>query len=151
MKGSEKQMIESNEVAKNDFNMGGSGVPHEKQNEIFNRLVEENALELYYIKDKTDPNNLINEFRTDGNEPKDFGYYQGPLKLLEDLRDENINPKEVLKNQARLKSDLNKIKIRDKKLPNQKNTINNITNFFDLREKRTDFFRDYSFLLSEAK
>ena len=29
--------------------------------------------------------------------------------------------------------------------------MQNVQNFFDSREKITDFFRDYSFLLSEAK
>ena len=33
----------------------------------------------------------------------------------------------------------------------QINVIQNVENFFDLREKIIDFFRDYSFLLSEAK
>ena len=33
----------------------------------------------------------------------------------------------------------------------KKNSIKNIANFFDLREKIIDFFRDYSFSLSEAK
>ena len=33
----------------------------------------------------------------------------------------------------------------------KKNTIKNISNIFDLREKIIGFFRDYSFLLSEAK
>ena len=61
------------------------------------------------------------------------------MKLLEDLRDVNINLKEVLKNQERFKSDLSEINIK------------NITNFFDLREKIIDFFRDYTFLISEAK
>ena len=51
---------------------------------------------------------------------------------LKDFRDGNINPKEVLKNQARFKSDLSEIKTGAKKSPNQKNTIKNITNFFDL-------------------
>ena len=56
------------------------------------------------------------------------------MELFEDLRDGNINPKEALKNQARFKSDLSEIKIGGKKSPNQKNTIKNISNFFDLRE-----------------
>ena len=68
-----------------------------------------------------------------GSEPKDFGNYQAPLKLFEDLRDRNINPKEVFKNQARFKSDLSEIKIGGQ-TPNQTNTINNFTNFFDLQK-----------------
>ena len=38
-----------------------------------------------------------------------------PLKLFEDLGDGEINPKEVLKNQARFKSNLSEIKTLRKK------------------------------------
>ena len=86
------------------------------------------------MKDEIDPNNLVYTLKTDGNESIDFENYQMPLKLFEHLRDGNINPKEVLKNQARFKSDLSEVKIGGEKSPNQKNTIKNITNFFDLQE-----------------
>ena len=43
-----------------------------------------------------------------------------PLKLFEDLRDGEISQKEVLKNQARCKSDLSKIKIGGKKSKDKK-------------------------------
>ena len=46
---------------------------------------------------------------------------------------------------------MKKIKTGGKKSIHQKDTIKNITTFFDLREKIIDFCRDYSFLLSEAK
>ena len=39
-----KQIIESNEVTKNDFNIDRSGVSHKKQKEILNRLVKERTL-----------------------------------------------------------------------------------------------------------
>ena len=71
------------------------------------------------------------------------------MELFKDLKD--VSLKEVLKNQARFKSDLSEIKIGSKKSSNQTNTIENITNFFDLQEKVINFFRDYSFLISEAK
>ena len=99
IKESGKQIIESNEVAKNDFNIDKSGVLHEKQKEIFNRLVKERALEFDDINYMIDTNKLVNRFKTNGNELKDFGNYQMPLKLFEDLSDGDINPKEVLKNQ----------------------------------------------------
>ena len=69
-----------------------------KQKEIFNGFVKKRALEFSDIKDKFDPNNLGYTFKTDGNEPKDCRNYKTPLKLFEDLRDGNINPKEALKN-----------------------------------------------------
>ena len=37
------------------------------------------------------------------------------------------------------------------KLEDQIIVIENVENFFDLREKIIDFFRDYSFLLSQVK
>ena len=110
IKESAKQTIESNKAAKNDFNIDRTGVTHEKQKEIFNELVKERALEFSDIKDKLDPNNLVYTFKTDENEPKDFGNYKTPLKLFEDLRDGNINSKEELKNQERFKSDLSEKK-----------------------------------------
>ena len=151
IKESGKQIIESNEVNKDDFNIGRSGVTHENQKEIFNGLVKERALEFYKIKDEINPNDLVYTFKTDGNEPKDFINYKSQFKLFEDLKDGSINPKEGLKNQARFKLDLSEIKIGGNKSQDQKDTLKNIYNFFDLREKIIDFFRDYSFLLSDAK
>ena len=93
---------------------------HEKQKEIFNRLGKERDLKFSDIKGKIDPTSLVYIFQTGGNEPNDFGNYQMPLKLFEDLRDGDINSKEVLKNQARFKSDLSEIKSGVRKSPNQK-------------------------------
>ena len=86
---------------------------HEKQKEIFNRLVKERALEFCDIKDKFDLNNLVHKFS--GNENKSKDLWQN---LFEDLRNGDINPKEVLKNQARFKSNLSEIKVGGKKLIN---------------------------------
>ena len=104
----------------------------EKQEELFSRLVEERAHEFFDIKDNIDLNKLVYKFKTGVNEPKDFTNYQIPWKLSEDLREGDINPKEVLKNQARFKLDLSEIKTGGKKLPHQKDIIKNITTFFDL-------------------
>ena len=124
---------------------------NEKQEELFSRLVEERAHEFVDIKDNIDLNKLVYKFKTGVNEPKDFTNYQIPWKLSEDLREGDINPKEVLKNQARFKLDLSEIKTGGKKLPHQKDIIKNITTFFDLWEQIIDFFKDFSFLLFEVK
>ena len=117
----------------------------EKQIEIFDRLVKERVLEFANIKDKIDPNNLVYILKHGENESKGFGNCLMPLKLFEDLRDGDINPKELLKNQERFKSCLIEIKIGVNKSVNQKDTIKNITILFDLQQKFIDFFRDYSF------
>ena len=87
---------------------------------------------------------MVYRFKATENEPKDFGSYQMPLGLFEDLQDGDINPKEVLKKQARFKLDLSEVKI-GKKNSRSKNTIKNIATFFDVRGKIIDWFRDYSF------
>ena len=54
-----KEIIESNKVAKNDFNINKSGVSNEKH-----RRVEEKVHEFPDIKDKSDPNKLEYKFKT---------------------------------------------------------------------------------------
>ena len=73
-----------------------------------------------------------------------------PLKLFENLRNGHVNPLEVLKTQVKFKSDIRRIRTGSNKSQDHKNTIRN-TIFFNLREKIIQLFRDYSFLLSEAK
>ena len=73
--------------------------------------------------------------------------------MFKNLRDRYVNPKEVVKNQTRFKLGLGEIKKgnRSHKLEEQLNLIQHIKDFFDLQEKIIELFRDYSFLLSEAK
>ena len=97
-----KQITESNEIAKNGFNIERSGMLFDKQKEISNDLVRERSLELFDIKDKIDPNNLVYVYSTDKDNRKDFGNYQMPMKLFENLGDGEIDPKEVLKIKQRL-------------------------------------------------
>ena len=62
---------------------------------IFNKLLNKRASEFVDMKDKTDPNKLIYNFK---NEGKDFRNYQTPLKFFENFRDGDVDPKEVFKN-----------------------------------------------------
>ena len=98
---------------------------------------------------------MIYNYKTEGISPKDFSfsYYRNPIKLVKDLRDANINPKKVLKDQIKFKSDLGKIKKGNpiSKSEDQISVTQNIENFFGLREKIIDFFRDGYLLLSEAE
>ena len=89
---------------------------------------------------------MIYKYQTEGISPKDFGNYQNPIELFKDLRDGNINPKEVLKDQINFDQTRAKSKSKD-----QISVIQNLEIFFWLREKIIDFMRDYSLLLSEDK
>ena len=85
---------------------------------------------------------MIYKYKTEGISPKDFRNYQNPIELFKDLKDDNINPKEVLKDQINFKPDLREIKKGNKKSKSedQISVIENVEKFFDLREKNIDFF-----------
>ena len=54
--------------------------------------------------------NLIYKYKTERISSKDFRNYQTPIELFKNLKDSNIDPKEVLKDQISFKSDLDEIK-----------------------------------------
>ena len=71
-------------------------------------LLKEDLLDLEIQKNK-----LILILSTEEIEEissKDYSNYQNLIKLFKDLRDGNIKPKELLKYQINLKSDLDEIK-----------------------------------------
>ena len=48
---------------------------------------------------------MIYKYKTEEMNPKDFSVNKNPIHLFKNLRDGNINPKEVLRNQINFKSD----------------------------------------------
>ena len=55
------------------------------------------------LKKGINPDNLIYKYKSERISTKDFRNYEDPIKLFKDLRDGNINPKEVLKDQINFK------------------------------------------------
>ena len=49
---------------------------------------------------------MIDNYKTEWRSPKDFSNYQISIDLFINLRDANVNPREVSKNQIDFKSDL---------------------------------------------
>ena len=99
--------------------------PLAKQKEVSNKFLAGNASEFDDITGKINSNKFINQFRTEKKIPKAFSDYRMPIELFEDLRDGNVDPKEVLKNQVKFKSDISEIKAgsnnsEDKKTYNKK-------------------------------
>ena len=77
---------------------------------IFNESVEEKSFEFQNLKEKINSDNLIYKYETERIIPKDLSNYQNLIDLFINLRDDNINPRELLKNQIKFKSDLSEIK-----------------------------------------
>ena len=120
---------------------------------IFNELIEERSSGFRDLENSINPDNLIYKYKNEGISPKVFKNYQNRIELFKYKRDGNIKPNEILKDRINFKSDLSEIKKENpkSKSKDQISVIQNVENFLDLREKIADFFRDYSFLLSEAK
>ena len=81
-----------------------------KKKNIFNELVEKTSSEFRSLEKRINPDNLIYKYKIERRSPKDFRNYQNPIELFKELRDGNINPEEVLKDQVNFKSDLDEIK-----------------------------------------
>ena len=101
-------------------------------------VLEKGLLSFINLEKRINPNNFIYKDKTERISLKDFSNYQNLIVL----RDGNINPKEVLKNQINFKSDLGEIKKGNPHLKSkdQISIIQNVENIFDLRGKNTDFF-----------
>ena len=106
---------------------------------MFNKLVEEKSSEFRNLERRSNPDDLIQKHKTEGRILKDFRNYQNPIELFKDLRDGNINPRQVLRDQINFKSDLSEIKKNPKpKSKDQISVIQNVENSFDFREKVID-------------
>ena len=99
------------------------------------------------------PNNLMYKYKNEGRSLKDFRNYLNLTDLFINLKDGNVKPREVLKNQIDFKSDLGEIKKGNpkSKSEDQISVIQNVQFTFYLRGKFINFFRDFSILISEAK
>ena len=93
------------------------------------------------------------KYKNEGRSLKDFRNYLNLTDLFINLKDGNVKPREVLKNQIDFKSDLGEIKKGNlkSKSEDQISVIQNVQFTFYLRGKFINFFRDFSILISEAK
>ena len=95
---------------------------------------------------------MVYKYKVEGRSPKDFRNYKNLIELFKDLRDGNLNLKEVLKDQIKFKSDLRKIKKEIQIKIRRSNKCNTkCWKLFLFKRKKYWFFRGYSFFLSEAK
>ena len=101
-------MVQSNELIIKDVNIDRDSIPRKEKKYIY-ELAQEGPYEFKNLEKRINPDNLIYNYKTKSISLKDFRNYQNPIELFKDLRDDNINPKEVLKDQINFKSDLCKI------------------------------------------
>ena len=69
---------------------------------IFNKFVEKKSYEFQKRKENISPNNLTYKYKTERRIPKDFSNYQNLRDLFINLRDGNVNQREVSKTEIDL-------------------------------------------------
>ena len=108
---------------------------------IFHELIEERSSGFKDLEKRISPDNLIYSYKNERIIPKDFRNYQNPIELFKDLRNVNISPNEVLKDQINFKSYLSEIKKGNpkSKSEDQISVTQNVEHFFYLREKNYRF------------
>ena len=133
--------------------MDKDSITLEEQKKTLNELVKERSSEFRDLEKRINRDNSIYKYKSEEISPKDFRNHQNLIKLFEDLKDGNINPNEILKNQLKFKSDLGKIKKENPKSrsKDQISVIQSVDNFFLFKRKIINFFTDYYFLPSEAR
>ena len=76
---------------------------------IFNQLIKERSSEFWNLEKIINSDKLIYRHKTERTSLKHFRNNQNRTKLLKSLRDSNVNPKKVSKNQSNFKSHLGEI------------------------------------------
>ena len=66
-----------------------------KNKKKFNELDEERSYEFQNLKEKSNSNNLIYKYKTQGRGPKDFGNFQNPIDLFDFKSDIEEIKKEI--------------------------------------------------------
>ena len=60
-----KQLAESNELVKKDFNIHGDSIPLDDQGKVFNELIEERSSKFKHLRKIINPYNLIYNYKNE--------------------------------------------------------------------------------------
>ena len=66
----DKQLVESNELLKKDFDIDRDSIPYEEQKNIFNGVIREKSSEFHNSEKRFNPDNLICNSKSDLREIK---------------------------------------------------------------------------------
>ena len=103
------------------------------------------------MSDEIKFNNLTYYFKIQNLTPINFIAFRGQLHIYEEIK--NVSIKKVEENQKELRPKMNEITARNSTYKDevQSDTIENIRNLYNSRQKIIDLFNDYTKIISEAK
>ena len=123
-----------------------------KQKEIFNKLVDERLEKITDLDKKVNSDDLIYRYKGNTADAK-FDKFDNALNIINKIQNGEISLADVKNNQEKFKTYLGEIKKGNKKhrSKEQKNTLYNIEMLYKARNEATEFYDDYSLMMSEAK
>ena len=120
------------------------------EKEISNELADRRLNEINKLDKKVNLDDLIYKYK--GNTPnEEFNKYDNALDLIGKITNGEIKLAEVKNNQNNFRLNLGEIKKGGRKSKEQKNMIYSIEMLYKARKEATDFFDDYSLMVSDAK
>ena len=115
-----------------------------KHKKNFDELFNERIEEIYNISKQIDFNNLTYYFRDETISPINFISFRGPMYIYNNIKNGNISIGEIKEDQKHFQSSLNEITENPKyKSKVQLNTIENIRNLYNSREKVINLYNNY--------
>ena len=122
------------------------------QKETYNRLLSERLDEIQEISKQIEYINLSYPFKTKGIFSIHFFKYKGQFNIFKEIRDDSKTLQEIEKDQESLKSSLREIAWGSPKYKEkyQLDTIKNVKNLRDSRQKVINLFNDNARIRSAA-
>ena len=120
-----------------------------RERKIFKDIYNKRLDKIEELNNKIDYNNL--NYVVVGTDDKyNFNNLDDPLTLLSNIKKGQISMGKAIEEQCNFRKYLNLIRIGNKN-DNQKRTLANIIVFYNARDKATQFIRDYSGMILEAR
>ena len=120
--------------------------------EVFNELSNERIDEIHNISKEIDFNNLTYHFKGSNTAPIIIIDFRGPMYIYNEIKKGNMSTEKIKEDQKQFKSKVNEITIRNPKhkAKDQLDTIKNIKNLYNSRDKIIKLYNDYAKIITEA-
>ena len=120
-----------------------------KEREILRDIYNDRLEQIQLANHNVDYNNLNYEVITSGDEYQ-FNGLEDPLVLLKEIKEGKISIQEAKNTQKEFNKQLNLIR-RGNKNQEQRQTLNNTNNLYNVRDMAITFIEDYGSMILEAK
>ena len=118
--------------------------------EIYDKILDERMVEILEMSREINYNNLVYNFKDSSVSPISFTEFGGPMYTYDQLKKSDKTLQQVENEQKKFRSELGPKKSGLNKSENQSNTINNVKNLYNSRQKIIDLVNDNLRIRSES-